>query len=122
MARTSTVQAAVFMRCSTMKFLSFTALLLAASLGGGLVQARATEVPALQAGETLASLGQPDRARVEQALRRESLAPVGDVRRKGQVIVIVAVQHGIPWRIVIDGPSGEIIGRRPLPETVALPR
>jgi hypothetical protein len=122
MARTSAVQADVSRDCVTMTRSAIIIALIAFAIGSASHLARASEVPALQLGEALAHLGQADRVRVEQALRRESFTLFGDVRRKGQIIIVLAVQQGAPWRLVIDGQSGEIIGRRPLAETVALPR
>jgi hypothetical protein len=84
--------------------------------------AHAADRPAVQAGEALANLDQTDRTRVEQSLRRENFTLVGEARRKGQLLILTAVQQGVPWRLVIEGGSGEIIGRRPLAETAAFPR
>lgn len=84
--------------------------------------ARATEAAVPRAVEGSFAMAEADRARVLSALRRENMALVGDVRRKGQLMIATGVQHGAPWRLVIDAASGEIIGRRPLAEPAALPR
>jgi hypothetical protein len=85
--------------------------------------ARAAEAAVPQLGEFVGSgLTDAERMRMAGRLQREGFALAGDIRRKGQLIVAVALQQGVPWRLVIDGQSGEIIGRRPLAEQVALPR
>jgi hypothetical protein len=83
---------------------------------------QAADRPAIQAGEAIASFDQNERVRIEQALRRESFTIVGESRRKGQLIIVTAVQQGVPWRLVIEGGTGEIIGRRPLAEPAVFPR
>ncbi len=84
--------------------------------------APAAEAATPQAGELIGGLADRERGRVADRLRRESFALVGEARRKGEIIVATAVQNGVPWRLVIDARTGEIIGRRPLAESVALPR
>jgi hypothetical protein len=83
---------------------------------------RASDLSTVQLGEALASLGEADRVRLAQSLRRENFTLFGDVRRKGQIVIVTALRQGAPWRLVIDSASGEIIGRRPLVEGVAFPR
>jgi hypothetical protein len=63
-----------------------------------------------------------ERMLIGQRLRRENFTIAGDIRRKGALIVAVAVQQGVPWRLVIEAQTGEIIGRRPLAETANWPR
>jgi hypothetical protein len=84
--------------------------------------AHAAEAATPQVGELIVGLGEQERARVADRLRRENFSLVGDARRKGELFVATAVQQGVPWRLVIDARTGEIIGRRPLAESVALPR
>lgn len=69
-----------------------------------------------------AGLTDAERIAIGQRLRRENFTLAGDIRRKGTLILAIAVQHGIPWRLVIDSQTGEIIGRRPIGETVSWPR
>jgi hypothetical protein len=98
------------------------AIVILAGASGLTRDACAAEPPALQVGEVLSTLGEAERARVAQALRRESFTAPGEMRRKGQIIVVTALQQGFPWRLVVDSVTGEIIGRRPLVERVAFPR
>ncbi|MGL4241013.1 MAG: hypothetical protein ACRCTI_07865 [Beijerinckiaceae bacterium] len=85
--------------------------------------ALAAEAAAPLAGDGVsASLTESDRAAIEQRLRSQNYVLTGDIRRKGALIVALGVQQGVPWRLVIDGRSGEIIGRRPLAETASWPR
>jgi hypothetical protein len=84
--------------------------------------AHAVEAATPQAGELISGLADQERGRVADRLRRENFNLVGEARRKGELIVAIAVQQGVPWRLVIDARTGEIIGRRPLAESVALPR
>jgi hypothetical protein len=123
MPHPSQVQADAHIHCVTMHSrVVITVLAILAAVWAFSTVAHAAERPAIQAGEAIANLEQAERTRVEQALRRESFTLVGEVRRKGQLVIVTAVQQGVPWRLVIEGGSGEIIGRRPLAETAAFPR
>jgi hypothetical protein len=84
---------------------------------------RAAEAATPLVGDVVgAGLTDAERGRIVARLRQEGLALTGDIRRKGPLIVAVAVQQGVPWRLVIDPQNGEIIGRRALAETASLPR
>jgi hypothetical protein len=63
-----------------------------------------------------------ERARIAARLERENFTLTGELRRKGQLVILVAVQQDVTWRLVLDGRSGDIIGRRPLAETISLAR
>jgi hypothetical protein len=85
--------------------------------------ARAAEAATPLAGHLAAAgLTDAERARIAARLRREGMALAGDVRRKGVVVVAVAVLNGVPWRLVIDPATGDIIGRRALDDSASLPR
>jgi hypothetical protein len=86
-------------------------------------QAFASEATAAPAPPSLdVPLNEAERMVIGQRLRRENFTIAGDVRRKGGLIVAVALQQGVPWRLVIEAQTGEIIGRRPLAETANWPR
>ncbi len=53
-------------------------------------------------------------SRLETRLVREGFTAVGDWRRKGDFVVVTASKASIPWRLVLDGRTGEIIGQKPL--------
>jgi hypothetical protein len=85
--------------------------------------ARAAEAASPQIADVIgAGLTEAERDRIAGRLLREGLVLVGGIRRKGTLIVAVADQQGVPWRLVIDSQSGDIIGRRALAETASLPR
>ncbi len=52
--------------------------------------------------------------RLEMRLVREGFTAVGEWRRKGDFVVVTASKASIPWRLVLDGRTGEIIGQKPL--------
>jgi hypothetical protein len=84
---------------------------------------RAAEAASPLVGDLIGSgLTEAEGTRIAARLKQEGMVVAGDLRRKGDLIVAVAVQQGVPWRLVIHGRSGEIIGRRALVEAVALPR
>jgi hypothetical protein len=72
-------------------------------------QARAAEAAPLAAG-----FGDLGRSRLESQLSREGFALTGEARRKGDFIIVTASKSNAPWRLVLDGRTGEIIGQRPL--------
>ncbi len=98
----------------------------AAPLAAGVISpriARAAEASMPQLGELIGSgVADAERGVIAARLRRDSFTISGEPRRKGQLIIVVATQQGMPWRLVIDSRSGEIIGRRALAETAGLPR
>ena len=55
------------------------------------------------------------RARLEAIIAKNGYRQVGEMRRKGQLISTVAERAGGSWKLVLDGHSGEIVGRRLLP-------
>jgi hypothetical protein len=83
--------------------------------------ARAAEAATPQAGDA-GGLTEAERLIVGQRMRRENFTLAGDIRRKGSLIVAVALQNGASWRVVVDSRTGEIVGRRLLTETIAWPR
>ncbi len=86
---------------------SFLLLLSSTALMPG--AARAAEAMPLSAGYT-----QSIPSRVETRLLREGFVLVGDYRRKGDFVVLTASKASVPWRLVLDGRTGEIIGQKPL--------
>jgi hypothetical protein len=60
------------------------------------------------------------RDRMTLKLAQQGFALTGEPRRKGQFVIIQATRSGVPWRLVIDGTTGEIIGRRPLGQLISL--
>jgi hypothetical protein len=78
-------------------------------------QLRAAEAAPLAVTFPLASVApDADQQRLQRALRRDGFVLVDDARRKGQMIIVTGMQRSVPWRLVIDVQSGEIVGRRPL--------
>jgi hypothetical protein len=60
------------------------------------------------------------RDRMTRKLAQQGFALTGEPRRKGQFIILQAMRSGVPWRLVIDGTTGEVIGRRPLGQLISL--
>jgi hypothetical protein len=60
------------------------------------------------------------RDRMVVKLAQQGFALTGEPRRKGQFVILLATRSGVPWRLVIDGTTGEIIGRRPLGQLISL--
>jgi hypothetical protein len=86
-------------------------------------RASAAEAATPPAGDLAGTgLSEAERLAIGRRLGREKFTLTGDIRRKGPMIVALAVQQGAPWRLVIDSRSGEIVGRRPLAEMAAWPR
>jgi hypothetical protein len=71
--------------------------------------ALAAEASPLSAGYT-----QSIPSRLETRLTREGFVLVGEPRRKGDFVILTASRASVPWRLVIDGRTGEIIGQKPL--------
>ena len=59
-----------------------------------------------------------DQVRLQRNLQRDGFVLADDARRKGQMVIVTGVQRNVPWRLVIDVQSGEIVGRRPLGDTL----
>jgi hypothetical protein len=59
-----------------------------------------------------------DQVRLQRNLQRDGFVLADDARRKGQMIIVTGVQRNVPWRLVIDVQSGEIVGRKPLADTL----
>jgi hypothetical protein len=59
-----------------------------------------------------------DQARLQRNLQRDGFVLADDARRKGQMIIVTGMQRSVPWRLVIDVQSGEIVGRRPLVDSM----
>jgi hypothetical protein len=70
---------------------------------------RANDSASLVTGAT-----DPARQRLDTRLRREGYTLVGELRRKGDFIIVTANRGSAPWRLVVDHRSGEIIGRKPI--------
>ncbi len=82
---------------------------------------RAAEAVPLPVSFPLAGVApDTDVARLQRNLQRDGFVLSDDARRKGQMVIVTGVQrsvhHNVPWRLVIDVQSGEIVGRRPLVE------
>ncbi len=86
--------------------------------------APASEAVAMpRAGQVIADgLTERQQRAIAARLEQESLTLVGEARRKGQLVVVTGVRQGVPWRLVIDTQTGEIVGRRPLAETSVFAR
>jgi hypothetical protein len=101
-------------------------LIFAASLAAAMAQppaARAAEAATPAPADGLPSaFTEAERTRISERLRREDFLPVGEPRRKGTLVILVAVRQDVPWRLVLDGRSGDIIGRRPMAEAISLAR
>jgi hypothetical protein len=69
----------------------------------------AAEASPLSAGYT-----QSITARLETRLTREGYILIGEPRRKGDFVILTASRASVPWRLVVDGRTGEIIGQKPL--------
>jgi hypothetical protein len=69
---------------------------------------------AAEAAPMAAGFGEAGLLLLEGRLRREGYALLGDVRRKGPLVIITASRANASWRLVMDSRSGEIIGRRPM--------
>ncbi len=54
------------------------------------------------------------RGRAEARLERAGFELVGEPRRKGDFLVIIATRESVSWRIVVDQRSGEIVGQKPI--------
>jgi hypothetical protein len=77
--------------------------------GTALMPAAAQEAAPLSAAYT-----QSIPSRLETRLVREGFVSIGDWRRKGDFVVVTASKSSVPWRLVLDGRTGEIIGQKPL--------
>jgi hypothetical protein len=60
------------------------------------------------------------RSRLEDILTKSGYRLSGEFRQKGQLISTVADRDGVSWKLVLDGRSGEIIGRRLIATSVTL--
>ncbi len=69
----------------------------------------AAEASPLSAGYT-----QSIPSRLETRLIREGYVLIGEPRRKGDFVILTASRASVPWRLVVDGRTGEIIGQKPL--------
>jgi hypothetical protein len=69
----------------------------------------AAEAAPLSAGYT-----QSIPSRLESRLTREGFVVIGEPRRKGDFVILTASRASVPWRLVVDGRTGEIIGQKPL--------
>ncbi len=65
-------------------------------------------------------LDEPVRDRITLKLTQQGFVINGEPRRKGQFVVVLATRASVPWRLVIDGTTAEIIGRRPLGQLISL--
>jgi hypothetical protein len=54
------------------------------------------------------------RTQVDQRLQKEGYVQFGEVRRKGNFLIVTASKGPTPWRLVVDARTGEIVGQRPL--------
>jgi hypothetical protein len=52
------------------------------------------------------------RVRLEARLQSQGYAVTGETRRKGDFIILTASRSNAPWRLVVDGRTGEIVGQR----------
>jgi hypothetical protein len=77
----------------------------------GFAAEAATRDNAVAVGGSYAGI---ERTRIAARLASNGFVLTGDIRRKGQFIVINATKEGADWRLVLDGVSGEIIGKRPV--------
>lgn len=75
-------------------------------------KSRATEAQAAIPETSMLEVTGTVRARLEDVLAKSGYRLTGDLRRKGQLISTVAERDGATWKLVLDGKSGEIIGRR----------
>jgi hypothetical protein len=89
------------LRRSFLLLLSGTAMLPKAAL--------AAEAAPLSAGYT-----QTIPSRLETRLTRDGYVLIGEPRRKGDFVILTASRASVPWRLVVDGRTGEIIGQKPL--------
>jgi hypothetical protein len=60
------------------------------------------------------------RQRLSTRLAQAGFVMTGDGRRKGQFVILEARRDGVSWRLVLDGSTGEIVGRRPLGQLISL--
>jgi hypothetical protein len=61
-----------------------------------------------------------ERTRIAARLASSGFALTGYIRRKGQFVILNAAKEGTDWRLVLDGVTGEIIGKRPVPPIITV--
>ena len=61
-----------------------------------------------------------ERTRLAARLASSGFVLVGDPRRKGQFVVLNAMKQGNDWRLVVDGITGDIIGKKPVLPMIAV--
>ncbi|MGL4638029.1 MAG: hypothetical protein ACRCWF_18770 [Beijerinckiaceae bacterium] len=108
--------------CLAMHRRSFLSILLSALMLTPHVRA-AKSAEAATAGLGLPAQGALDaqvRQRLAARLAQEGFVTTGDTRRKGQFVILEATRAGTTWRLVLDGNTGEIVGRRPLGQLISL--
>lgn len=61
-----------------------------------------------------------ERTRLAARLASSGFVLVGEPRRKGQFVVLNAMKQGNDWRLVVDGVTGDIIGKKPVIPMIAV--
>jgi hypothetical protein len=79
-------------------------------VSGAVAAEAATPDPAVR---NSGSLGRMEKAGIVARLAKSGFQLNGDLRHKGQFILLNATKEGADWRLVLDGNTGEIIGKRP---------
>jgi hypothetical protein len=67
---------------------------------------------AAEAAPLTASIGDMARVRLEARLQAQGYTMTGETRRKGEFLIVTANRSNAPWRLVVDGRTGEIVGQR----------
>jgi hypothetical protein len=75
-------------------------------------EARAATLPTVSSPHVNRSMEDADQQRIHSLMLKDGYKLRGDMRRKGQMFTMVAEREGIAWRLVVDGVSGELIGRK----------